>query len=497
MSTKLEKAVKIALNAGYHLDADAFSILKEMEDPEEVIKKAIEKAESLPEKSLFITKSILEEVAAIPPKEIVIEITGKELFRPFAKEVESKVEVVSDPTPELGSSGSEADFLRYFEDRFKKVEKILGERLDTRGAISIDEALKSRHGEAVKVIGFVANKVEGKRRIVLEVEDLESSARVIVLSTNPTAFEKAQRIVLDQLICIEAVRGRDTLVAVDFIWPDLPERERVAKSDVPVCAVLTSDLHVGSKKFVKDSFDRFLKWLKGDFGSKNERELAGRVKYVVIAGDLVDGVGIYPGQELELEISSVYTQYSEAAQYLQRIPDYVEVIIIPGNHDATRQALPQPAIFKDYGEAVYSARRVFMLGNPSVVRLHGVGLLLYHGVSLEDLIGSIRGLSYQSPEEAMKILLQSRHLAPIYGKNTPIAPESRDYLIIDENFDVFHAGHVHVNGYTSYKKRLIVNSGAWQEKTDYQRKMGIEPTPGRVPILDLQTLTIGEIDFSG
>ena len=42
----------------------------------------------------------------------------------------------------------------------------------------------------------------------------------------------------------------------------------------------------------------------------------------------------------------------------------------------------------------------------------------------------------------MKILLKSRHLSPIYGNRTPIAPESEDMMVIDDVPDIFHAGHV-------------------------------------------------------
>jgi DNA polymerase II small subunit len=77
------------------------------------------------------------------------------------------------------------------------------------------------------------------------------------------------------------------------------------------------------------------------------REIAGRVKYLLIAGDVVDGIGIYPGQQHELTIRNVHKQYDFAIKYFEKIPSYIDIFISPGNHDAARKSLPQPAIPKD------------------------------------------------------------------------------------------------------------------------------------------------------
>jgi len=96
----------------------------------------------------------------------------------------------------------------------------------------------------------------------------------------------------------------------------------------------------------------------------------------------------------------------------------------------------------------------------------------------------------------MKVLLQSRHLAPVYGGKTPLSPEEKDFLVINRVPDVFHAGHVHVLGYTNYRGVLLVNSGGWQEQTDYMQRLGLTPTPGKVPVVNLQTLDVAVISFS-
>ena len=54
----------------------------------------------------------------------------------------------------------------------------------------------------------------------------------------------------------------------------------------PGKAVLISDVHVGSDTFLETCWNKFADWLSDSDHS-----------YLLIAGDLVDGIGIYPGQE--------------------------------------------------------------------------------------------------------------------------------------------------------------------------------------------------------
>jgi len=310
-----------------------------------------------------------------------------------------------------------------------------------------------------------------------------------------SVLERAQALLLDQVVCFSVIKGRNNLLILeDVLFPEIPQRTP-RKASMPVYAALISDLHVGSKQFMREELHRFLLWLNGKYGDPHLREIASHVKYVVIAGDLVDGIGIYPGQAKELAIKDIYRQYSLVSKYLEHIPDYIELIVIPGNHDASRKALPQPALPKEYAEPLYEARKIHSLGNPSTISLHGVEVLVYHGRSLDDVVASVPKMNYSTPEKAMKLLLQCRHLAPIYGQRTPIAPEKRDFMVIERVPDVFHAGHVHVVKHDTYRGTLIVNSGAWQQQTEYMKRMGVVPIPGIAPVVNLQTLQLTNLNF--
>jgi len=209
-------------------------------------------------------------------------------------------------------------------------------------------------------------------------------------------------------------------------------------------------------------------------------ELAENVKYLVLAGDVVDGVGVYPDQEKELTIMDIYEQYEEAAAQLDRIPKHIKIILSPGNHDAVRQAEPQPALPKEY--ASLFSNNVIHVGNPAMVDIGGVKVLMYHGRSLDDIMTKIPRLDYSRPHEAMEELLRRRHLAPMYGGRSPIAPERDDYLVIDDVPDILHCGHVHTYGTSFYRGVFVVNSSCWQSQTEFQKKVNLNPMPGIVAV---------------
>jgi DNA polymerase II small subunit len=506
---KLQKVISFTLESGFQLDKEAFeflNIVAKTEDPLNLMEEVIKKIRDLPQKPLFINRVFLEAVKKKPCEKVErdfhsssfsTKIESRKSFRPFAKDVENEVKVLVDPTRKICTTGSINEYLEYFQDRFERLKKILRKRMDVKNSIPISVALKSPTKSKINIIGMVTEIIESKERLFVKIEDKESSATVLVSpNLNKEIIKKARSLLLDQVICVNTIKGKNDLFIVkDFILPEVPQKTS-RKASVPIYAALMSDLHIGSKKFMKKEFNRFLLWLKGERGNKKLRNVASHTKYLVIAGDIVDGIGIYPGQLEELAITDIYEQYHEAAKLLEQVPEHVEIVIIPGNHDVSRKALPQPAIPKDYAEPLYETRKIYSLGNPSTVSLHGVELLLFHGRSLDDIAAAAPNVSFDTPEKSMKLMLKARHLAPIYGERTPISPEKRDFMVIERPPDIFHAGHVHVLKCKRYKGTLIVNSGAWQEQTDFQQKMGLLPTPGILPLVNLQTSNISTIDFN-
>jgi len=86
----------------------------------------------------------------------------------------------------------------------------------------------------------------------------------------------------------------------------------------------------------------------------------------------------------------------------------------------------------------------------------------------------------------MEFLLKKRHLAPSHG-STLINPMAQDFLVIDKPVDIFASGHIHYTKLGRYKNVLTIGTGCFQEKTPFQEKLGHNPTPGRVPIVNLKS----------
>ncbi len=412
-----------------------------------------------------------------------------------------------------GSSGDVEDFLMLFLDRYRAIEKIYRKRLDTRVAVSPSRAKQARHiasrnralrrgGERTQkaptqiVMGIVKTKTISKsRNVVIELEDQEDSIICVIpaamrRSNGEALVERGNALLLDEIVCVSGrVDSEGRLIAEDILFPDIPTARATRRARRDVNAVFISDLHCGSTEFLDDDFDRFINWLRGRDVDSSEKGVVENVRYLFIAGDLCDGIGVYPGQRDNLMIDDITEQYSYLAEKLKGLPDRIKIFCIPGNHDACRQALPRPPIPNEFAPALYDLEdRLTMLGDPSQLIVEGVNIIVTHGDSLDDLVTQIPGASYKNPEISMIELLRKRHLAPLYGGKTELAPLHKDWMVIDEPPDIVHFGHAHHNAVDSYRGVRIINSGTFQDQTDFMKKQGVEPTPGIVTIVSLKTL---------
>ncbi len=413
---------------------------------------------------------------------------------------------------QVGSEGTVEDFLALFRDRFNRIKQIYMSRIDTANAVSpqvaklrkdsakqrkamTKEGMRTSRRTTQTVLGIVKDKrISQSRNVIIELEDAEDSIICIVPATREglkgqQLAEKANSLLLDEITCISGFVDEDArMIADDVIFPDIPTAREVGRAKRDVYAVFISDTHCGSKEFLEDEFDKFIGWMNGRDVDEEDKALVKQIRYLFIAGDMVDGISVYPNQRNDLLVESIYDQYALFASKLVRLPHHVKIFCIPGNHDANRQALPKPPIAEEFAQPLYNlGDRITMLGDPSQVSVEGVSVLLTHGDSLDDLVTSIPGASYTEPAKPMKELLKKRHLVPMYGGKTELAPLHRDWMVIDSPPDIVHFGHAHHNAVDNYRGVQIINSGTFQSQTDFMRKQGVVPTPGIVTFLNLKT----------
>jgi len=389
------------------------------------------------------------------------------------------------------------DFVAYYNKRFKSIETLLKNRQELFGLTSIARVNTKTDREKVSIIGIVKDRsVTHNGHVMLTLEDPTGTIKVLV-SNKSEHLETAKNIVHDEVIAINGSTGDKIVFAGNIVFPNVPLHKELKKSPLEEYAMFLSDLHVGSNHFLKEKFEKFIKWLNGEGGTEEHKRIAKKLKYIFIIGDIVAGVGIYPGQEEELTIKDVCVQYEECAKYLNQIPKHITLIICPGNHDSVRISEPQPAFDRTFAEPIFKLDNAILLSNPGHVNIGGTenfpgfDVLLYHGYSFDYFISNVDSIrnngGYNRADLVMTFLLQRRHLAPTHTSTPYIPDKSFDPLFIKKVPDFFVSGHIHKSCVASYRNVSLICGSCWESTTPFQEKVGHVPEPAQVPIVNLKT----------
>ena len=472
MDKEISSAVSYALNRGFQIHPDALEILHKIDVRElgQIIKDVVK--EKTKQKQFLINEEDFEIYLGIKDDE----------------EHQVEFEILSDPTEKITSAEGVDGYGALFTSRFAKLKQIMSDRPESKKVREI-ASVKSitKTDDELFVWGLVSDRKSDRKITKITLEDPTGSMEIVVFEGD--LKDIADTLLMDQFVMLRIVPAKNGgFFAKEILLPDIPEHT-TNRSKTETYAVFLSDLHVGSKFFMEEELSECINWIS------SADPIARKIRFVVVGGDLIDGVGVFPGQEKILNQTTTEGQLQKTFDVLDKIPKHIKVFLISGNHDAGRKALPQPAIPKMYNSELWDRENFFMLGNPSTVSLNGVKVLMYHGQSIDDVVRTTPGVSYDKPAAVMRHFLKARHMSPIYGSRTPIAPEIEDMMVIDDVPDIFHSGHVHFVGLDMYKGVLIVNSGAWQRQTDFQESVGITPTPGMAIIVNLQTMKVFQKDF--
>ena len=466
LKKELTFVLNYALKKGFQIHPDAFEFL------ENVDVKKLEK--------------IIKEIVREKTKQKLFQINQDDLENYFGikedKNLKSDYKVLFDPSNKITSAEGISGYNSLFTSRFNKLKKIISDRPESKMLKSIASIKAAKSDDDMYVCGLVTSKISERNITKLLLEDPSGSLEGIIFDNE--LRKTADSLLNDQFIMARVGIGKNSgLIIKDLISPDVPDKAP-NRSESETFAVFLSDLHIGSKYFMEEEFSDFVSWLS------SPDPVARKIRFLLIGGDLVDGVGIYPNQDKELLCQTLEEQLKKMESLISKIPNYIKIFIIPGNHDPGRRALPQPAIPKKYNSEIWEKENVIMVGNPAVVSLNGVKVLMFHGQSIDDIVKTTPGLSYDRPTDVMKHLLRARHLSPIYGSQTPIAPEVEDFMVIDDIPDIFHVGHVHRAQLDMYKGILLINSGSWQNQTPFQSSVGMTPNPGIALMVNLKTFQV-------
>lgn len=396
------------------------------------------------------------------------------------------------------------DFVNYFNSRFKELEKILRARQELQNLTSISRITSKKEKENVALIGMVYEKRLSKNNnIILNMEDPTGTVSVVITRSREELFNLAQEIQLDEIIGVTGTYD-NIVFANNLLLPDIPLTKELKKSPEEGYFVLITDPQVGNKLFLEQEFKKCIQWIKGNVGNEQQKEISSKIKYLFIAGDMVDGVGIFPGQEYDLNIIDVKEQYNKIAEYLSEITD-IPIIICPGNHDVGRMSEPQPGLKDEYSSALWKLPNVISVSNPSLINIfsskdfEGLDVLLYHGGSFIYYCFNVQSIrqngGLKRSDMVMKYLLQRRHLAPTHASTIYIPDPSKDPLVIDRPPDFFFSGHIHRASVTNYRNVTCINASCWVSKSAEQERRGIEPQPARAFLINMQTREVKIMNF--
>lgn len=483
-STDREDAKRLAsraLSKGYQLTEPSIKILLERKNPEELLDRLLSWLKDSRPGTILIEPSIVEdflrtiEVAKAPEEEASMTATLK---------------IRTGPHSDVWIEGSTEEFRLYFTVRYQRIREVFERRGIT---VYSPSEIKAQGLKEAYIIGMVSEVRSIKNGYSVLIEDPKGIWRVIVPRGDRTLEERAGELLPDMVVTIR-VRSRPSgLVAQDIILPDIPPApsRKLSGPDVNVCII--SDIHVGSSRFNEELFSDFLDWLSSD------EDDAAKTSFLIINGDLVDGVYIYPGQENELILTSLNKQFEKASELLRKIPERITVIYVPGNHEPVRKALPQPPIQPRYRDMLGLQDRLVYVGNPALLSFNDINFLVFHGQTLDDIIQAGSRFSYSTIHHdvvgLLEFVLRARHLAPTYGVVTPLLPLRDDPLMISDVPDIFVTGHIHVAAHGIYRGVHLINTGTWQEQTSFQAGLGLEPTVGTAAIINLRSMSVNIKQF--
>ncbi|AJF61432.1 Archaeal DNA polymerase II, small subunit/DNA polymerase delta, subunit B [archaeon GW2011_AR15] len=416
-----------------------------------------------------------------------------------------KVEVVK-TYEEQSAKKDLMDFVNTYNSRYLLLQSILMGRRELEHAMSIRKCKTAQEGEQVSLIAMIMDvSVTKNDNVMLVLEDQTGTIKAVVTKNNKDLHTQAKDLTPDEVVGVGGMKGNDIIFLNTIVQPDVPLTKELKKSPDAEAAVFISDIHIGSQVFLRKEFEKFISWIRGETGDAAQKELVSKIKYLFIVGDLVEGIGIFPGQEKELEVEDIYGQYRQFSDYIKKIPEHITIILCPGNHDPVRIAEPQPELPSELIPELVSKENIILVSSPSIVNIgrtaafSGIDILLYHGFSFPYYASSINSIrqagGLEATENILKYLLKRRHLAPTHGSTQYQLGYDGDPLVIEDVPDILATGHVHRISVDTYRNVTLLNCSCWISQTKYQERRGLMPQPAWAIYIDLQTRKTTKINF--
>ena len=119
---------------------------------------------------------------------------------------------------------------------------------------------------------------------MVTIEDLSTTMDVFIRKDDPACAT----IFNDEVLGVSGKFGNDgRMFWVDrVVRPQILPQNVNKQGDSPVSIAFASDIHMGSKEFLEKEWDKMIDWMN------STDETAQNIKWFVLSGDVIDGIGI-------------------------------------------------------------------------------------------------------------------------------------------------------------------------------------------------------------
>ena len=498
--------IKIFLQYQYNINSDALSYIHDNSYSEETLHKFLK--ELLPDKPVINLEMVKNYMKGEDNLQSILKTTEKEdrsikvtqkvsttLKDSTIPNKEISIIIDLDIPYKLPQEPKINAFRQLFIDRYQQLSTILAKNLPTNETIMSHylqetDALEKREGVLIGMIHDT--QVLHTNRFVIQLEDPVSGRPIkCVIVQDSASFPDYRNVLRDSIIGVSGIlpkkfqHGKITAFwGKDIYRPSFKDHIAILNGKQNSKVLCLADIHYGSEKFSKNLLSRLIAFLNEEIVSPEIPLSPREINVIIIAGDLVEGTS----QNSENQLTDSYeAQYRQLAEILAKIPSRIKIITIPGEHDASQLAIPQPAIDKKIGKSMYTLSNVQNHGNPLRLTINGMKFLVFHGQGSDNIFQNLFKIKEQNPVIGVSQLLEYRHLSPEYGSFISIAPYPKDYLVINEIPDVLITGHLHIASFGIYKGVRIVSCGSLKHPGSTHSKTKIESSVGVFPVIDTTT----------
>lgn len=302
-----------------------------------------------------------------------------------------------------GNVISVQDYSNRLTEIYEKKRKMLVDRVEQAKLVSINKIQKQKD---FALICMTREKDQVEKSAL--VEDL--TGNVVVYFESVAEFDSLVENDVVAMLC----ETSDTFVkAKQIVWPDVPLKRTVNKSEENACCLFVSDFHMDSVEFDKGRYEKFVKqiWKMNEMGSYSKI-------YIFILGGI-------SGKPTDIE------------KLLGDLPKDNFKIVLSSKKDAT------PNESKDM---LYSK-------TPIMLEVEGIKILACQG----DELHTYKQIWGPEPTNVMKNLLKRKDLNPFAGQ--VLAALQKD-TIMGQTPDIFASGSFHSLASSNYKGITIITTGS-------------------------------------